>query len=384
MAVGADRDDPRMHELTDRIAALFDGRNGVARATADFSQLVACEMELVRLLPKEMKIRACWNIRERFERVASARSVDQYRASKPPSLANPDRLSDEAMTLVEADAITLLGQINRIFLMNREGERTINDLQRWVGWTIVRDISIFLVFVAITYVLIKALFGRGSDMSSVHFSKIFLVGLIMIMFMGYLGAAMSTIRRLQAAVGEGNRRPDPYFELAPLRFGRRGIRLGMISGSIFSLLLYFIFVSGAGEMLGVKGGIFPRPVDAEANQVLAAKLSFNLAAAPEGGVRADGQATPIAISRRPDKDKVEKGVEPEPIKDCYTAAGPSCGWFALLAGRMGFAEPGDFFKMLIWAFIAGFAERLVPDAIDRLVSRSAPGRPPPPEGSGNE
>jgi len=34
------------------------------------------------------------------------------------------------------------------------------------------------------------------------------------------------------------------------------------------------------------------------------------------------------------------------------------------------ASNEDFAKLLVWSFIAGFSERLMPDMIDRLVARS--------------
>lgn len=45
-------------------------------------------------------------------------------------------------------------------------------------------------------------------------------------------------------------------------------------------------------------------------------------------------------------------------------------WFAGLAASLGLATVPDLFKLLVWAFIAGFFEQLVPDMLDTLAARA--------------
>lgn len=44
------------------------------------------------------------------------------------------------------------------------------------------------------------------------------------------------------------------------------------------------------------------------------------------------------------------------------------------------ASPSDYGKLFTWAFLAGFAERLVPDSLDRLGTKVLSAREPGPSG----
>jgi hypothetical protein len=125
---------------------------------------------------------------------------------------------------------------------------------------------------------------------------------------GVFGATLSILQRTQSAVTT-----DPLAALFRFQAARKEAVLSIISGAIASAVLFAIFAGGM-----VEGSLFPKLVNCAATSA-----------------------------------------------DCKTSM--RAYDFIVYTGPQNYTDYG---KLLVWSFIAGFAERLVPDMLDRFTATS--------------
>jgi membrane associated rhomboid family serine protease len=160
---------------------------------------------------------------------------------------------------------------------------------------------------------------------------------IAVMFAGIVGGFLSCQQRLQSTEDI-----DPLLKELQLSSGWFSVViLAPLSGGIFGVVIYMIFVAGL-----LSGGLFP---------------TFGEIAPQESH---------IVASAAP------RGPAPSPLP---SPAGITFGEFVQKSAPQ---KAEDFGKLLVWAFIAGFAERFVPDVLTRLAGQPfsiGGSRPPVPQ-----
>ena len=309
-----------------------------------WSDIYTFDLALIDWSPLENLVRKAYDARSKYRSIAGQKEYDEYLASKPPDLTailiKPGALNLESGThedtstpethepdsaeivhrVLAADIKYLLNKFYLYYAMlpMREGLRE-QLTKRAVRMTlIILGIIILLALISLGGVRIFS-----SDRFKTFFDVTGVFGITVgsVACAGVIGGCVSMLQRIQSAPTEG----DALFNLAALTNGWIGLSLSPLYGAIFASLLFILFAAGI-----LKGSVFPT-IETAGTKVEQTAPSAVPAATP----------APTGILK---------------AEDFLKQTGPKDGIsFALL---------------MIWSFIAGFAERLVPDTLNRLVAKT--------------
>jgi hypothetical protein len=380
------------------IALLEDIQRRRAKCHLSWSDIYTFDLALVDVRPLENLIRKAYDARARYRSIAGQKEYDEYLASKPPDLttiliapkeqdtARADMGSAELSQSPTKNAAAVEGVESSG--QQGEGSRSVMLVQRVLRADIkyllskfylyyamlpmreslreqltARAVRLTLIVLAIIVGLIVFSFGgilvfekffnRYSDLSGV-----FSLTLGSVAFAGIVGGCVSMLQRIQSAPTEG----DALFNLASLTNGWRGLSLSPLYGGIFASLLFVLFAAGV-----LEGSVFPKINTPGKNLPVAPTVKASSKAATSPGTSSESAVDSTKSQNAVGDAAQSSSPTPTPvsetektgilqIKDFLKATGPTDGVsYALL---------------IIWSFIAGFAERLVPDTLNRLVAKN--------------
>jgi hypothetical protein len=350
-----------------KVIALLDSLHEKrVKCELTWSDIYTFDLALIDERPLENLIRKAFDARSKYRSIAGQKEYDEYLASKPPDLtailikpsalkldheepntsppdeppAAPEMVSGAELEIVQrilrADIRYLLSRFYLYYAMlpMREGVRE-QLTNRAVKMTLI-------ILIVITLLAVISLGGLNYFLSGGKFDAIFGVtgvfGITVgsVALAGIVGGCVSMLQRIQSAPTEG----DALFNLAALTNGWRGVSLSPLYGAIFASLLFVLFAAGI-----LEGSVFPKieTVGSEKTQ-------------PAATATAPGSVTEAAAAAATPTPNETQRVGILQVKDFLKETGPKDGVsFALL---------------MIWSFIAGFAERLVPDTLNRLVAKT--------------
>jgi hypothetical protein len=360
-----------------------------------WSDIYTFDLSLVDVRPPESLVRKAYDARTRYRSVAGQKEYDEYIASKPLDLGtiqiDPDAQPAKPGAIIErelrADIKYLLNKFYLYYALLPVREAVRDNLTKKA--VIVTSIAVALIALAIGLNV-----GGTFWIPSVEPYSAVVVTVLTVTLAGIIGGCVSMLQRIQAAPTDG----DALFNLAALTNGWRGILLSPLYGGIFACLLFILFAGGI-----LNGSVFPTivtPLRGGATSSTPASSPSPLPTPATNVSRTASPATTVAKTESPSSSaspvstttavptpkpaskvaaaspagptslrlaNVNADFSPSPtpaastskvlqIKDFLRETGPSSGLaYALL---------------IIWSFLAGFAERLVPDTLNRLVQKN--------------
>ncbi|HEV7484165.1 MAG TPA: hypothetical protein VGQ65_00680 [Thermoanaerobaculia bacterium] len=327
----------------------------------------------IHALPAERLIRRAWIIRNRYREVAGEAKYSLYTASNPPALSQPAH-GDAAQVDVEAlraDLLEVHRELTREYIFGNALEHQRGQLSRrativglcalfllavTLGWSFLPPLGQQIasgVVAAIAVALLVVVFRR-SQAKSAHLAAIMFALAFGWTVYGQRATTPASRTPVTATVpaGESTREPEQWRKPSDFT-GRPGpattltmIVMAGVLGATFSLIRRAQTPAMDGDAMRNVQNLAAADTYFFLTPLTGAIGALVLYAFFCGGLL-EGTLFP-RIACPP-------GI-PQPMRFMD---------FLLNADPVSWPDQG---KALVWCFIAGFAERLVPDAIDRLTS----------------
>ncbi len=396
-----------------RLQTLSDKVDAAEKAGyPSLAQLFSIEIALLDYTPDDYILENFWSVEDRFDRVVSPATLAAYTTNAPPKGSDAWTNADKVRWRTKV----LLGAIHSNYLINLEREKIVQ------GFKIVM-IKLLIACVGVLAALGFAYCGHLFKGDCIAF----FFGMTCLIAAGMCGAVLSISRRMQNAVSDDALSNDGLFALFGLGLGWAGIGLSIVMGGAFAIVIYIIVQAGAlaagppttpTAATGAASASTSDSGDAASDAASASAGDAGSATAParqhtghsnqlapsttppapqkpnsaKGSSATDAAATnggggigllahlllPEITTDAPHMDQMDKKhpvTEGEAAEDQASSASDSNGQAGAtedapslsLYGALHLKALTDFFKMLLLAFLAGFAEQFVPDILDRLT-----------------
>jgi len=371
-------------ETVERLDELHQKR---IKCELTWSDIYSFDLTLVQARPLEGLLRKAYEARAKYRSIAGQKEYDEYVASKPPNLpeihidpkATPPQPEEIIERALRADLEYLLSKVYLYYAILPVRERLRDWLtNRAVLITLAAVIGIGLLI--LINVLLAVLVPEDSGYKKpIDEISVVLVTVLTVVLAGIVGGCVSMLQRIQSAPSEG----DALFNLAALTNGWKGIFLSPLYGGIFAALLFVLFAAGL-----LEGYAFPK--------INTPRRLFSAQAAPTPTPAPARSPSPIdPLVTAPDSLEVNSSASPtptasQPSPTATPIATPAALPVSTPAPRptqtalrrdsvidirdflkhTGPADGTSYALLIIWSFIAGFAERLVPDTLNRVVTKN--------------
>jgi hypothetical protein len=348
-------DNPGAERVCQRIMADFS----MDRASLTWRDVYAFQTALLALKPIEIVRQELPQLRATYAEIVNVREYAAYASSRPPDPATAPK------EIVRADATFLLAEVQRYRTFVSLRERHRNS----IVW---RSAVCMLATIAAITGLYMAM--RMHYSGTAHGTYIE-VSAAAAAFAGAIGGYISLQQRLQTAYSDG----DPVSNVIQLRFGVWPLYIAPLTGAVFAVVLFFVF---CGEL--VSGSLFPQmgpetiPVTTLPQKartvsppsVRPATAAPMVGTAAPNGLGGTGASAPaVSASSGENGGEVPTSAADAATQAVAAAHSPVTPPYEDILTD-GPTKAVDFAKLLVWCFIAGFAERFVPDVLNRLVGQA--------------